>query len=174
MKPVGAVPAIERRSVMRRNPQPNPVVLVVSVAALLIVCALSCDSTDRPTTTAAVPETQVSAGKDYVLRAIGRDPASLRLVHSREPIRDVYIDLEDGWRSIAGSKITESQVAYYIGEDLQSRVANEVRGPIGDWDFDLRWRVGDEASVNTALKQYGLEIVPAPTATTRPATDSAK
>lgn len=77
---------------------------------------------------------------------------------SPEPASDVHTDIRDGWRTINASKWMASNIAYWVGKDLGQKVENRAR-VLGDFDFDLRWRVGDITSVNEALKEYGLEIV---------------
>jgi hypothetical protein len=134
----------------------------VPVALVLCSCLLGCGTTDDSNTAPTTLEHQVPHVTGYVLRPIGDDPQSLRFTPSREPIRDVYIDVKDGWRSIAGSKIGEDQIADYLTADMRLPVTERVRAPIGDYDFELRWKVGDVGSVNAALRRYGLEIVPAP------------
>ena len=51
-----------------------------------------------------------------------------------------------------------SNLAYFAGQDLGTPVENQVRD-IGDFVFDLRWKVGDLASINAALEQYGVEVI---------------
>lgn len=77
---------------------------------------------------------------------------------SKEPVRDVDVRLQDGWRTVTASKWMPSNIAYWLEKDLGCRVENQAR-IVGDFDFDLRWRVGDVTSVNIALAAYGLEIV---------------
>jgi hypothetical protein len=50
-----------------------------------------------------------------------------------------------------------SNIAYWLETDFGCHVKDEAQA-IGDFDFDLRWRVGDLASVNAALTRYGLEV----------------
>jgi hypothetical protein len=76
---------------------------------------------------------------------------------TEEPVRDVEVGLHDGWRTITASKWMPSNIAYWLAKDLECQVADQAR-VIGDFDFDLRWRVGDIASVNAALADYGLEV----------------
>ena len=85
----------------------------------------------------------------------GRPGASLR--PTSEPARDVEVVVRDGWRTIVGSKWMPGNFAYWIEKDLGRPVVNQAR-VVGDFDFDLRGRVGDIASVNAALAPYGLEV----------------
>jgi hypothetical protein len=94
----------------------------------------------------------------YILKFRDQTLAGEALRPTREPVRDVDVGMDSGWRRITASKWMPSNIAYWIERDLGFPVVNEAR-VIGDFDFDLRWRVGDIASANAALATYGMELV---------------
>ena len=131
----------------------------VMAALSLVHLCVSCGNATTPATMPSTRTDPTTKPAAYVLGPRNGDPASVTFKASREPIRDVRTDVKDGWRSITSSKWMGSNVAYYLAEDLQCPVENQVR-TIGDFDFDLRWKVGDVSSMNAALKPYGIEVVP--------------
>jgi hypothetical protein len=98
----------------------------------------------------------------YLLRFRENSPVGSRLRPTGEPVRDVEVQLFEGWRTITASKWMPSNLKYWIEKDLGALVTNQARA-IGDFDFDLRWKVGDIMSINLALAEYGLEVVPGQT-----------
>ena len=156
---------------MRRKHILRPPVLVHFMAALsLLHLCVSCDNATAPATMPSAQTDPTTKPTAYVLRPRNGDPTSVTFKASREPIRDVRTDVDDGWRSITSSKWMGGNVAYYLAEDLGRPVENQVRN-IGDYDFDLCWKVGDISSMNAALKPYGIELVPA---SSQPATTQSR
>jgi hypothetical protein len=144
---------------MRRKHVLRPPLSAHLVAALsLLHLCVSCDDASAPPAMPSAPTEQTTQPAGYVLRPRNGDPAAVTFKESREPIRDIRTDVHDGWRSITSSKWVGTNVAYYLAQDLGRPVENQVRDN-GDFDFDLRWKVGDISSMNAALKPYGIEVV---------------
>ena len=124
-----------------------------------LTASVGCDRTEN---SVAPPTSQPSdtarRPQRYVLRPLGGDPSAVKFVHTKEPPRDWEIELKDGWRSLLLDKVTGLNIAYFASQDLDGPVENQVRNN-ADFFFELRWRVGDLASMNAALKRYGVEIV---------------
>jgi hypothetical protein len=94
----------------------------------------------------------------YLLRFRNDVQGRALLQSTREPVGDVHVEFSEGWRTIKASKWMPGNIRYWLEKDLGAPVKNCTRA-IGDFDFDLRWKAGDIASVNQALAAYGLEVV---------------
>jgi hypothetical protein len=133
---------------------------VIALLLATLIGAAGCEKAQRPSTGTASQPSEKGQPPTYVLRPLRGDPSAVKFIHGREPVRDVVIDVKDGWRSISADKWTGSNVAYFAAKDLGAPVENRVRDN-ADFTFDLRWRLGDLASMNAALERYGVEIIAA-------------